>query len=83
MSTGIIMRVSSMSSNESYVFEFLEEDRCCYCAVPGSVVRFTDNLVCSEKECRFHKSVWMILTCDAESSGFEIIMEKYNRMNLV
>lgn len=79
----MIYVIRNASVTEWMVFEFSHEDDIYIYAVPGSVVRFTDNLVCSEKECRFHKSVWMILTCDAESSGFEIIMEKYNRMNLV
>lgn len=79
----MIYVIRNASGKEWMAFEFSHEDDIYIYAVPGSVVKFTDDLVCSEKECRFHKSVWIIVTCDVESDGFGIIIEKYNRMNLV
>lgn len=84
MSTGIIMRVSSMSSNESYVFELLEEDSRCYCAVPGTVIHHVAGTVDWEvsKKSKFSINEYIIMTTDVKRD-YPHLFELYELLDLV
>lgn len=84
MSTGIIMRVSSMGSDESYVFELLEEDSCYYYAVRGTVIHHVAGRIdwkVSEKS-KFSINGYMIMTTDVKRD-YPHLFELYELLDLV